>query len=90
MFHRFFFLKTIGSSITEYVNLILVFMGDITRLNNPHLRATLADVLEDILLNKQSSNDRTLNQLVDFFDYLLIYTCFFLVHMLKKLFKNIH
>jgi hypothetical protein len=57
-----FFLQTIGPSINEYVNLVLVFMGDASRLRNPHLRATLAEALEAILPNKQHGSDRTLNR----------------------------
>jgi len=57
-----FFLKTIGPSINEYVNLILVFMGDASRLRNPHLRATLADVLEIILPQNQHGSGRTINR----------------------------
>lgn len=39
---------------------MLVFMGDATRLRNPHLRAGLAEGLEAMLPNKSSSG-RTLN-----------------------------
>ncbi|CAF4687908.1 unnamed protein product [Rotaria sp. Silwood1] len=53
--------QSMESSITEYINLILVFMGDMNRLRNPHLRATLADVLEDILPNEQHNNSRIIN-----------------------------
>jgi hypothetical protein len=37
-------------------------MGDTSRLSNPHLRATLADVLESILPQKQHGSGRTLNR----------------------------
>jgi ubiquitin conjugation factor E4 A len=50
-----------GLSINEYINLILVFMGDASRLRNPHLRATLAEALEAILPHKQHGSGRTLN-----------------------------
>lgn len=53
-----------GSSINEYINLILVFMGDASRLRNPHLRATLADTLEVILPNEQKNSSRTLNRYI--------------------------
>ncbi|CAF0830173.1 unnamed protein product [Rotaria sordida] len=53
--------QSIESSINEYINLILVFMGDMNRLRNPHLRATLAEVLETILPNEQENSSRTLN-----------------------------
>jgi hypothetical protein len=49
--------------VNEYVNLILVFMGDSSRLRNPHLRATLAETLEAIVPNKQHSG-RTLNRFI--------------------------
>jgi len=45
--------------MNEYINLILVFMGDASRLRNPHLRATLAEVLEVILPH---NSGRTLNK----------------------------
>jgi hypothetical protein len=37
-------------------------MGDASRLRNPHLRATLADVLETILPQKQHGSGRTINR----------------------------
>jgi ubiquitin conjugation factor E4 A len=49
------------SSVNEYVTLVLVFMGDASRLRNPHLRAALAEALEAILPNKQHGGGRTLN-----------------------------
>jgi ubiquitin conjugation factor E4 A len=57
------FLKSL-SSVNEYVTLVLVFMGDATRLRNPHLRAQLAEALEAILPNKQHGGGRTLNRFV--------------------------
>ncbi|CAF3853159.1 unnamed protein product [Rotaria sp. Silwood1] len=48
-------------SLNEYVTLVLVFMGDASRLRNPHLRAALAEGLEAILPNKQYGDGRTLN-----------------------------
>ncbi len=47
-------------SINEYVTLVLIFMGDATRLRNPHLRAALAEALEAILPDKQYGHGRTL------------------------------
>ncbi|CAF2873145.1 unnamed protein product [Rotaria sp. Silwood2] len=55
--------QSIGSSINEYVNLILVFMGDMNRLRNPHLRATLAEALEIILPNEHEKTNRIINNL---------------------------
>jgi hypothetical protein len=52
------------SSVHEYVTLVLVFMGDASRLRNPHLRAALAEALEAILPNKQHGGGRTLNRFV--------------------------
>ncbi|CAF3669246.1 unnamed protein product [Rotaria socialis] len=49
------------SSVNEYVTLVLVFMGDASRLRNPHLRAALAEAFEAILPNKQHGGGRTLN-----------------------------
>ncbi|CAF3910425.1 unnamed protein product, partial [Rotaria sordida] len=49
------------SSVDEYVTLVLVFMGDASRLRNPHLRAALAEAFEAILPNKQHGGGRTLN-----------------------------
>ena len=57
-----FLLQTIGPSINEYINLILVFMGDTSRLRNPHLRASLAEALEVILPQKEQSSEQTLNR----------------------------
>lgn len=54
--------QTIGPAMNEYVNLILVFMGDATRLRNPHLRASFAEALEVILPQKEQSSTRTLNR----------------------------
>lgn len=62
IFHSFE--KNMGSSINEYITLILVFMGDASRLRNPHLRATLADALEAILPPKQQGSSRTLNKYI--------------------------
>ncbi len=50
--------------MNEYVTLVLVFMGDASRLRNPHLRAALAEALEAILPNKQHGGGRTLNRFV--------------------------
>ncbi|CAF0807326.1 unnamed protein product [Adineta ricciae] len=47
--------------VNEYVTLVLVFMGDASRLHNPHLRAALAEAFEAILPNKQHGSGRTLN-----------------------------
>ncbi|CAF1260110.1 unnamed protein product [Adineta steineri] len=52
------YFQSIAPSIKEYVDLILVFMGDANRLRNPHLRASLAEVLETIL---PDNDNRTLN-----------------------------
>ncbi|CAF0967414.1 unnamed protein product [Rotaria sp. Silwood1] len=49
------------SNVNEYVTLVLVFMGDASRLRNPHLRAALAEAFEAILPNKQNGGGRTLN-----------------------------
>jgi ubiquitin conjugation factor E4 A len=56
------------ASVNEYVTLVLVFMGDASRLRNPHLRAALAEALEAILPNKQHGGGRTLNRFVASFD----------------------
>lgn len=56
------------SSVNEYVTLVLVFMGDASRLRNPHLRAALAEALEAILPNKQHGGGRTLNRFVSSFN----------------------
>ncbi|CAF4379024.1 unnamed protein product, partial [Rotaria magnacalcarata] len=40
---------------------ILVFMGDINRLANAHLRATLAEALDTIIPDQQD-NDEELNR----------------------------
>jgi len=47
--------------VNEYVTLVLVFMGDASRLRNPHLRAQLAEAFEAIIPNKQHASGRTLN-----------------------------
>lgn len=46
-----------GPSINEYIHLILVFMGDMTRLSNAHLRAGLAEALGVIVPNPQDQDD---------------------------------
>ncbi|UJR37169.1 hypothetical protein I4U23_029878 [Adineta vaga] len=53
------YFQSIASSINEYVNFILVFMGDANRLRNPHLRASLAEVFETILSCDKSNNSRS-------------------------------
>ncbi|CAF0975154.1 unnamed protein product [Didymodactylos carnosus] len=54
---------SLQSSINEYVTMILVFMGDASRLRNPHLRASLAEALE-LLLPKQHANTRVINSVL--------------------------
>lgn len=41
-----------GDILNVYIDFILVFMGDRTRLQNPYLRATLAELLEFLLPTK--------------------------------------
>ncbi|CAF4018984.1 unnamed protein product [Rotaria magnacalcarata] len=54
-------LKSNESSINEYMYFMLVFMGDINRLANAHLRATLAEALDTIIPDQQD-NDEELNR----------------------------
>ncbi len=77
-----------GSSINEYINLILVFMGDASRLRNPHLRATLAEALEAILPHKQQGSGRTLNRYIPTIRLFIL--IFVLVHLLKLFLRIIH
>jgi ubiquitin conjugation factor E4 A len=77
-----------GSSINEYVNLILVFMGDASRLRNPHLRATLAEALEAILPDKQQGSGRTLNRYIIRLFLHLFFQFFVLSSFAETLFKD--
>lgn len=52
VFKSSFFKKTMGNSLDVYVDFILVFMGDRTRLRNPYLRAILTELLEFLLPTK--------------------------------------
>ncbi|CAM4797139.1 unnamed protein product [Rotaria magnacalcarata] len=55
------FFQSNESSINEYMYFMLVFMGDINRLANAHLRATLAEALDTIIPDQQD-NDEELNR----------------------------
>ncbi|CAF0925407.1 unnamed protein product [Adineta ricciae] len=51
------YMQSIIPSVNEYVNFILVFMGDSSRLRSPHLRGSLANMFETIL-SFDKSDDR--------------------------------
>uniref|UniRef100_A0A1Z5KVF0 Ubiquitin conjugation factor E4 A n=1 Tax=Ornithodoros moubata TaxID=6938 RepID=A0A1Z5KVF0_ORNMO len=48
-------LELLGENLEHLMSLILVFMGSPQRMNNPHLRARLAEMLEALMVSREST-----------------------------------
>ena len=53
-------------TLDELITFIAVFMGDKTRMKNPHLKAQLAELLETTIPAKEESSGRSKWMLVEF------------------------
>ncbi|KAL2085833.1 hypothetical protein ACEWY4_019153 [Coilia grayii] len=57
-------LETWAESLEQVLNFITMFMGNVERMSNPHLRAKLAEVLEAVMPHMEASSPGTTQPIV--------------------------